>query len=178
MLADRFVDLVSSHGSPDATAHAHLAQDFHYRALPTTSSSGIHPPVHTSTTSSIVHRTGGGSLQYHVEPFIMPDENGRLPTETRSVGQPVTTPTEPSSAQQQQSQVYVLHHDSNVPPVTIYHESGTEIVELPPRYPRNTSDDDALSEGRSSRREGSRTDTSQFILNPQRKPTQVAKSPR
>jgi hypothetical protein len=30
--------------------------------------------------------------------------------------------------------VYVVHHDSHAPPVTIYHEEGTQVVELPPRY--------------------------------------------
>lgn len=34
--------------------------------------------------------------------------------------------------------VYVVHHDSQAPPVTIYHEEGTQVVELPPRYPKYT----------------------------------------
>ena len=41
-------------------------------------------------------------------------------------------------------QVYVLHHDSGLPPVTIYHQEGTEVVELPPRWspPTATSHQD------------------------------------
>jgi len=93
----------------------------------------------------------------------MPDENGRI-DEVRSTGHATVTTTEPA-APQQQSHVYVVHHDSNVPPVTIYHESGTEIVELPPRYLRDTSPD-MLSDGQtrtdlSSRSDGSRTGSSQ-----------------
>ncbi|CAL1696179.1 unnamed protein product [Somion occarium] len=33
------------------------------------------------------------------------------------------------------SHVYVVHHDGGRAPVTVYAEDGTEIVELPPRYP-------------------------------------------
>jgi len=183
MLADRFVDLVSSHGSPSVTTHANLPQDFHYRAIPTTSTSGINPSTYTPTSPS--HRIGSDSLQYHVEPFVMPDEDGRLVNEVRSTSHSVTMPPEPipsPSAPQQQSHVYVLHHDSNIPPVTIFHESGTEIVELPPRYLRDTSQNDMLSEGQTrtdSRSEGSRTDASQSLaLHQPRQPTSVGKSPR
>jgi hypothetical protein len=31
-------------------------------------------------------------------------------------------------------QVYVVHHDGGRAPVTVYHQDGTEVVELPPRY--------------------------------------------
>ncbi len=34
----------------------------------------------------------------------------------------------------QSGQVYVVHHDGGRAPVTVYHETGTEVVELPPRY--------------------------------------------
>jgi len=150
------------------SAYANLPGDFQYRSIPT---SGISHPTHVSETSSGgLHRLRPGSLQYHVEPFVMPDENGHLADEVRSSGHTVTTPPpEPVSSvatPQQQSHVYVLHHDSNIPPVTIYHESGTEIVELPPRYPRNTSQSDMLSEGQTrteSRSDGSRADTSQRL---------------
>ena len=156
--------LGSSHGSPGVTTYAELPRDFHYRAIPT---SGTSHPTHASESSSGgLNRLRPGSLQYQVEPFVMPDENGRLALadEARST---VTTSPEPvasAAAPQQQSHVYVLHHDSNIPPVTIFHESGTEIVELPPRYPLNTSQSDMLSEGQTrtdTRSEGSRTDNSQ-----------------
>ena len=178
MLGDRFVDVASSHGSPDATTYAHLPQDFHYRVIPTTSTSGN--PTHTSSSpSGVVQQMGsGGSLQYHVEPFVMPGEDGRLVNATRPTGQLPETVSSPT-APQQQSHVYVLHHDSNIPPVTIFHESGTEIVELPPRYPPNGSQSDVLSEGQTrtdSRSDGSRTEASQSLaLHQPRQPTQVRK---
>lgn len=128
---------------------------------------------------------GSGSVQYHVEPFVMPDEDGRLVNEVRSIDRPATISPEPApstSTPQQQSHVYVLHHDSNIPPVTIFHESGTEIVELPPRYLHNTSQNDLLSEGQTrteTRSDGSRTEASQSLaLHQPRQPTQVGKSPR
>lgn len=166
MLADRFVDLASPHSPPHA---------FRYSAIPTISTSGTSPPAHT--THSLVRS------EYHVEPFVMPGEDGRLHPSKFGTG-PVTIPPEPVSpapAPQQQSHVYVLHHDSNIPPVTIFHESGTEIVELPPRYPRSASQSDVLSESGQSRTDnrsgGSRTDTSQSLTQP-RQPTQARKSPR
>ncbi|TFK30733.1 hypothetical protein FA15DRAFT_27440 [Coprinopsis marcescibilis] len=56
-----------------------------------------------------------------VDPFVVSTENG-----TRS---------DLSRHQSGQGAVYVLHHDSNAAPVTIFHDQGQEIVELPPRYP-------------------------------------------
>lgn len=156
-------DLASLHGSPDATRYS-SSRDFQYRSIPT---SGISHPTHTSGSSGGLNQLRPGSLQYHIEPFVMPDENGRL-DEVRSTGHTATTPepTSSAAAPQQHGHVYVLHHDSNNPPVTIYHESGTEIVELPPRYPRSTSQSDMLSDGQtradlSSRSDGSRTGSSQ-----------------
>jgi hypothetical protein len=182
MHADRFVDLPSSHASPSGMAYANLPQDFNYRAIPTTSTSGI-SPAHTSTSfSNGLNRFRPGSMQYHVEPFIMPDENGRLPNEARSTEHAVTTPSEPVSSAAAPQQLYVLHHDSNIPPVTIYHESGTEIVELPPRYPRNASQTDVHSEGQSridTRSDGSRTESSQPLeIHEPRQPAQIGKVAR
>lgn len=163
-------DLASLHGSPGVTAYSNLPRDFQYRSIPT---SGTSHPTHASGSSGGLNQLRPGSIQYQIEPFVMPDENGRLALadEVRSTGHTMTTPepiSSPSAAHHQQSHghVYVLHHDSNVPPVTIYHESGTEIVELPPRYPRDTSPSDMLSDGQtrtdlSSRSDGSRTGSSQ-----------------
>jgi hypothetical protein len=141
-------DLASLHGSP---------RDFRYRSIPT---SGIsHRNLTPETSSGGFHRLRPGSLQYHVEPFVMPDENGNLVADETS-----PEPVPFSAAPQQQSHVYVLHHDSNIPPVTIFHEGGTEIVELPPRYLRSTPQSDMLSEGRTrsdSRSDGSRAGNSQ-----------------
>jgi hypothetical protein len=176
-------DLASLHGSPGVTEYATLPRDFQYRSIPT---SGTSRPSHASEPSiGGLNRLRPGSLQYHIEPFVMPDENGRLPDEARSTGNTVTTPTRPVTSPtvpQQQGQVYVLHHDSNVPPVTIFHESGTEIVELPPRYLRNTSQSDMLSEGQTrtdTRSDGSRSGNGQpLTIHESRQPGHVGKSAR
>lgn len=86
---------------------------------------------------------GGSNLQ--LEPFVMGDsvEGSRskhnLASSNPSSSPETTTIASPSSSSQPQGAVYVLHHDSNAPPVTIYHEVGQQIVELPPRYPENDS---------------------------------------
>jgi len=169
-------DLASLHGSPP---------NFHYRSIPT---SGISHPTHVSESSFSGLRFRASS-QYQVEPFVMPDENGLLvfSDEARSTGDTVTTPPPPPepasspSATQQQGHVYVLHHDSNIPPVTIFHESGTEIVELPPRYPQNASQSDVRSEGQTrtdNRSDGSRTDSQLLAVHEPRQPAPLRKSPR
>jgi hypothetical protein len=175
-------DLASLHGSPGVTGYASLPRDFQYRSIPT---SGIsHPSRASEPSMGGLNRLRPDSLQYHIEPFVMPDENGRLADE--STGNTVTTPTRPvtspTTAPQQQGHVYVLHHDSNVPPVTIFHENGTEIVELPPRYLRNTSQSDMLSEGQTrtdTRSDGSRSGSSQpLAIHESRQPGHVGKSAR
>lgn len=99
---------------------------------------------------------------YQVEPFHMPDEVGQLhrgplsqshssgytgslagvphattighhtSPQTSTAPLPVQSIAESSNARPRQ--LYVLHHDSGLPPVTIYHQEGTEVVELPPRW--------------------------------------------
>ena len=59
-------------------------------------------------------------------------------------------PPDNDRMKRRKSQLYVLHHDGGSPPVTILHEAGTEIVELPPLYARaregeTTEDSDAAS---------------------------------
>ncbi|KAF8973517.1 hypothetical protein BDZ97DRAFT_374532 [Flammula alnicola] len=96
------------------------------------------------TPSSFWHRImEQSSTQNRVEPFRMP-----VTSEEGSTGQ---------------NQVYVLHHDSNASPVTILHQNGTEIVELPPRYlVSSPSESEAPSEGfsrRADRASGNRSPT-------------------
>jgi len=88
--------------------------------------------------------SNASNLQYHIEPFVLPpSEDGRLnpfPPSPPTAAPPLPvgrvshegSRTEGSNAG---NKVYVVHHDSNAPPVTIYHEDGTQIVELPPMYP-------------------------------------------
>ena len=189
MFTERFVDM-ASHDSSHVTGYSQgLTSDFQHRTIPTTSTSGITP-------STAVH---SASSQYQVEPFVMPDDDGRSANQVTSstmhegqrhgTGHPVATPREAtSSASQPPSHVYVLHHDSNIPPVTIFHKSGTEVVELPPRYLEGTSQGtsqshDMLSDGREGRTDtNSRSDgcsDASHLLAPQpRQPTEAKKPPR
>lgn len=49
----------------------------------------------------------------------------------------LSDPTSPGGSRQSHgaSHVYVVHHDGGRAPVTVYTADGTEVVELPPRYP-------------------------------------------
>ncbi|KAJ3549285.1 hypothetical protein NMY22_g939 [Coprinellus aureogranulatus] len=141
-----------------------------------------------------------GSFQYHIEPFTMPNstsgEDGRLGPQSPPTGAGSLTPNRRNA----EGKVYVVHHDSQAPPVTIYHEDGTEVVELPPRYPdgaapphasRSPSDGGSGSgsggrggyEGRSDitalsgTTRTSETEVPQFLQQP-RRPNQPGKPPR
>lgn len=189
--SNRFVDMAPDEPvTPHAVMFEHGAGPGHYRPVPTVSSSGILThPGQSSIPSSMMRP---GSTPYQVEPFTMPDEEGRygaghedqqmsytasMPAHVASMHESV-----PHGATTTQSQVYVLHHDSQQPPVTIFHQDGTKIVELPPRYPPlSSSQSEALSEGRSasdSRSDGTRTDaTEALVLHQPRQPNQPRKPP-
>jgi len=192
--SDRFVDLASSaHGTPHTLMFDHSTGPTQYRPVPTASSSGgVSHSVLASNPSSLMHRMGQGTMQYQVEPFSMPDEEGRRGNDAVSPtsygpntgGRHVSThESVVHGSNAPQSQVYVLHHDSNVPPVTIYHQDGTQIVELPPRYPPfSSSQSEVPSDGRSgsdSRSDGTRTEaTEPLMLHQSRQPGQIKKPPR
>ncbi|KAJ7169510.1 hypothetical protein C8R46DRAFT_1089023 [Mycena filopes] len=65
---------------------------------------------------------------YQIEPYTPPNERrqsyGEFGGEPHP-GSPTTTTT---------GNIYVVHHDAGRAPVTVYHQDGTEVVELPPRY--------------------------------------------
>lgn len=139
----RFLDVPSRSGSFFENSHSQ------YKPLPTISTTG---GMELSTPARFKHRLSA-SQGYLVEPFVMPDEEGRTvdPSTSSTAYSPparVTAMNESlSPAARIQSHVYVLHHDSNIPPVTIYHQEGTDIVELPPRYPPYSAPyNDAITE--------------------------------
>jgi len=119
--------------------NANLRQDFRYSAIPTTSTSGsgVNHSGRTLSYSGDLHRLRSGPLQYHVDPFA--DENGRLANEAASTGGVTTPPACPPPASG---------------PQQLYHDRNTEIVELPPQYPRNTSPND---QSHTDTSDGSRT---------------------
>ena len=138
-------------------------------------------------------------MQYHVEPLRMPSEDGRRrfaapehDSRTSSVvvthadhlspqsytGHQQNPPPPPSN----QGAVYVLHHDSHAPPVTIFHEQGQQIVELPPMYPDNRQlSPPPTSPGRSTSHASLRTDTTPSdgpaFLQQSRRPNNIGKGP-
>ena len=197
-------------GSPQPLMYEEGGQHPHYRPVPTASSSGVltntlsmasHPP-------SMSHRLGQNSTGYQVEPFTMPEDNNTIyGQEPRSPGsgyapslsnrvstvahastmahEPThTRPPMPASQPGSSNQVYVVHHDSQTAPVTIYHGDGTRVVELPPSYPpMSSAQSDALSEGRSGsdgRSDGSRMDSGpgRLVLHQERQPGLIGKPVR
>ncbi|TFK76740.1 hypothetical protein BDN72DRAFT_890554 [Pluteus cervinus] len=131
----------------------------YYQAVP-----GHGLEVSLGTVPSRPTSAGGpvGPSGYTVEPFVMPTEDGRIaPAPTSPVigganvqrgtsvaastspttyaptvhGSDVVPPTPaPGSPRRPGASVYVIHHDGGRAPVTVYHEDGTEVVELPPSY--------------------------------------------
>lgn len=155
-------------------------------------------PVPSTALSSLRTNLLGGPNRlptYNIEPFIMPGEGEPLSRESVSplpgaAGRRTLSSDSNSSSFGTQNQIYVVHHDSHAPPVTIYHEDGTRVVELPPRYPasgsgRSEGADEARAVGRrsgsDSRSDGERADAmpvTQRILREHRRPTVFKKSPR
>jgi len=87
----------------------------------------------------------GRSSPYAAEPFRT-GEHGRLNPEPASYHRPSSSGTAYAGGPAApQNQVYVVHNDSQAPPVTIYHQDVTQVVELPPSYAAGAS---------TSRREG------------------------
>ncbi|KIK71398.1 hypothetical protein GYMLUDRAFT_977208 [Collybiopsis luxurians FD-317 M1] len=101
------LDVTSPRGSPSMTPYDQL-----YRS---------------QIGGQLLDRSPSEGTAYHVEPFIMPDSSAgpRSPTSERP-----GSLHDPS----QSRSVYVVHHDGGRAPITVYHDDGTEVVELPPRY--------------------------------------------
>ncbi|KAJ6604254.1 hypothetical protein DFH09DRAFT_1300501 [Mycena vulgaris] len=127
-----FLDRTGSNGfaSPYPFDTSTSASAAHYKSIP----SG-HPmdPSSSSLSQSAdnmaMQRMQRDSTHYQVEPFSPPSERGRHPSYGSEYGEPQypTSPTAPGN-------IYVVHHDAGHAPVTVYHQEGTEVVELPPRY--------------------------------------------
>lgn len=179
--SERFVGH-SSVNEPHGTMFERAPGPNQYRPVPTVTTSGL-SSLATSNPSSRTNGMGRISTHYEVEPFTMPDEEGRMAIVGPAVASPTTfahnTGARVSSHESSvagpstvPNQLYVLHHDSQVPPVTILHQDGTRIVELPPRYPPYTAaQSEAFSEARSvsdSRSDGARSDGTDLVLQPRR----------
>lgn len=105
-------------------------------AMQTVQTSHLQPQRMTSTSfvaspASPVAATGnsftsgpqGGQQQQGIS------QNLPLSSQTAS-----TNPAELDSSTRPQQSVYVIHHDAGGAPITVFHDEGTQVVELPPRY--------------------------------------------
>ena len=137
-----------------------------------TSSQYVPIPFGTVADTSLGSSNPSG---YSVEPFVMPGEDGRRnehpPRSSRAL-------SAGSTSHVPQNQVYVVHHDSQAPPVTIYHEDGTQVVELPPRYPAGASSPTSARSVSDGRSDGGRTESASepsTFLREHRRPAAVKK---
>jgi hypothetical protein len=153
--------------------------------------------------SSAQYPSMGSNMQYHIEPLRMPTEDGRrnfaapshsslrtsvavthAPEPSFSHHGPPTETHHDPAPPHNPGAVYVLHHDSNTPPVTIYHEQGQQVVELPPMYTQNrqiSPPPPASPSGRTTSHASLRTDSTPsdgpaFLQQP-RRPSTLAKGP-
>jgi hypothetical protein len=95
-------------------------------------------PMSSGVVGTFLNRHNGSASELAVEPFLShPDQGtsygGSTSTPDTSLGSSQGTRKNGSN------HVYVMHHDSGRAPVTVYHEDGTQVVELPPRYPAGFS---------------------------------------
>ncbi|THH12881.1 hypothetical protein EW146_g7286 [Bondarzewia mesenterica] len=126
---------ISTSSALDPDPHSHLS------APSTQDATGGSRRTATSGTVSSLGRVSN----YHIEPFVLPSEDPASHARSSSIHDPsspllAANHVPPASAadthlpQPSGSHVYVVHHDGGRPPVTVYTENGTEVVELPPRY--------------------------------------------
>jgi hypothetical protein len=127
---ERFVTTASS--SPTAGYYdAAPPGSSNYRVLASAAGSGqVDASIGSSNPSSMLNRLTRPPDHYQVEPYVMPFEAGTQPAQPAPTS-PLESP-EPTAASS--SHVYVVHHDGGRAPVSVYHQDGTEVVELPPRY--------------------------------------------
>ncbi|KAF8898495.1 hypothetical protein BD779DRAFT_1484242 [Infundibulicybe gibba] len=197
MHKDHFLDL----GSGTQINNPHLAYDAphspsspNYRPIPSMAGAVMDSSLGSSNPSAnslMINRAS----QYRVEPFVMPGEDGRVTSMNRASTSHSSAPPAPptsvaheshagSSTSAPGNQVYVVHHDGGRAPVTVYHQDGTEVVELPPRYTGDSpgegrAEPDGGSDGRSAGRSDGRSDAGRTdvsdLLNPARNPGAIRK---
>jgi hypothetical protein len=88
----------------------------------------------------------GRGLEHRIQPFPLTRDSPNASTSALqrmpSSNTPMDSGIPSSSAVQQPSHVYVVHHDAGRAPVTVYTAQGTEVVELPPQYVDGSSSSD------------------------------------
>jgi len=150
------VDIVSPTGGYfDGPASGSASQ---YRPVPSISYSGQDTSIgsgYPSSSNAMLNRLTHPPSHYQVEPYVVPFADG-TPQPARKPSSSAVTPappTEPSAAPSS-SHVYVVHHDAGRPPVTVYHQDGTEVLELPPRYMGSDQTESSTTDSRGKRTTG------------------------
>lgn len=119
----------------------HTPTSAHYQAVSTQlphdmSSSSLSP----SPSYIAMQRMQKEGSHYQVEPFTPPGDRRHSSyggSELNGEPHHATTPTTASGSS---GNIYVVHHDAGRAPVTVYHQEGSEVVELPPRYIPDSSE--------------------------------------
>ncbi|KAJ6574736.1 hypothetical protein B0H19DRAFT_610412 [Mycena capillaripes] len=125
--SSRYVDPYLFHSTPTT----------HYEALP----SG-HPQDPSSSTLSpspsymALQQMQREGSNYQIEPFTPPGATRHSLYGSEFEPNHAASATTPEGGG---GHIYVVHHDAGRAPVTVYHQDGTEVVELPPRYAHNSS---------------------------------------
>ncbi|KAJ7785927.1 hypothetical protein B0H16DRAFT_1488517 [Mycena metata] len=101
-----------------------------YKALPSRHLQDGSMTPSLSPSHIAMQRMQTESSNYQIEPFTPPNERLSSYGAGDSTGE--HRPASPSTSGQ--GNIYVVHHDAGRAPVTVYHQDGTEVVELPPRY--------------------------------------------
>jgi hypothetical protein len=112
-----------------------------YTPAPTSPFAVLHNSTGSSNQSSFGQPVSqlGRLSPYAAQPFTT-GEHGRLIPEPASFHRPLASGSAYAGGPAAlQNQAYVVHNDRQAPPVTIYHEDGAQIVELPPRYAEGAS---------------------------------------
>ncbi|KAJ7630590.1 hypothetical protein FB45DRAFT_915959 [Roridomyces roridus] len=136
-----------------------------YEALPLGNTKEPSSTSHSPFSGDIaLHRMQRESSGYQVEPTERPR-------------QPSASSDTASTSGGGGGNVYVVHQDGGRPPVTVYHQEGTAVVELPPRYATPATDRARPdSTARRSSPGGSLTPQSaQELIAPRRLPNRPAK---
>ncbi|KAF7339977.1 hypothetical protein MVEN_01915400 [Mycena venus] len=150
----------------------------HYKAVPTTHAQDTSSTLSPSPSYMPMQRMQSEGTHYQIEPFAPPGErrHSSYGSELNAESQRGASPTTPVGGN-----IYVVHHDAGRAPVTVYHQEGTEVVELPPRYLHGTSASDDLAEPRgvSAVPNDSRTTIGTYsvndIVSPPRRPNRPRK---
>ncbi|KAJ7101016.1 hypothetical protein C8R43DRAFT_245819 [Mycena crocata] len=173
---DPLFDPTGSNGHPNPYLLHSPANNTHFKALPTGHYSDPSSNSLTPAANNIaMQRMQRESSNYQIEPFSLPDEG---PRHTMYGSEPQHPPRSPTTPGAGGGNVYVVHHDGGGAPVTVYHQDGTEVVELPPRYVHSSvsgSEQRSSSIAMERRTSISGSYSVPELLTPQRRPNRPGK---